>query len=336
MNDEREVLAADRHQLLRGHLMSEINRERIAAAAARPKRRLGWLALPALAGGLAVAVALSSGGAQPAPPAQAQAPASAGAERPPAGKGSSAVLVLDHIAAVAAAKPAKDVKPNQFVHVKSTVAFAGLHISDSGNRYVPGTPHQRQIWLSVDGSRPGLLVEEGQTPPTRTKPGDTWAPNPDGSIPLQPNDHPSVNSPTYQFLAGLPTDPDALLKEIYEGVANGKQNGDRGAFATIGNLLREQIAPPGVTAGLYRAAGKIPGVEVSDDAVDASGRHGFGVAHVDGGVRYEWIFDRSSYEFLGERDVVVSEGTEWGAPGTVIGHSAVVERTVVDKAGDGR
>ncbi|MGW6917952.1 hypothetical protein ACWGB8_29670, partial [Kitasatospora sp. NPDC054939] len=61
----RPQLSADRHQLLRGHLMSEINRERTAAAAARPVRsRIGRIALPALVGGLALTLVLTANGGE--------------------------------------------------------------------------------------------------------------------------------------------------------------------------------------------------------------------------------------------------------------------------------
>ncbi len=57
------------------------------------------------------------------------------------------------------------------------------------------------------------------------------------------------------------------------------------AFTTIGDLLGESIAPPEVSAALYRAAALIPGVTVVPDAVDAAGRHGVAVAFDGSGTR---------------------------------------------------
>ncbi|MFE7563068.1 CU044_5270 family protein [Kitasatospora sp. NPDC057500] len=331
----RPELSADRHRLLRGHLMSEI-RETKAVRARRG--RLGWVALPALAGGLALAVVLSSGGGEGTPASQPQAQQQAsqqGAETlnaAPVG----AVQLLTQAADTAAGKP--DPKPgkNQFVYVDSLVAFAGVNMAAGESKIDPA--HRRQIWLSVDGSQRGVLKEEGDrggkaTAPEKTKAGEP-APRTDGGIWVESNSAPSLNYPTYDYLAALPTDPDALLAKIYAETKGKGRTPDQEAFVTIGDLLREQLAPPAVSAALYRAAAKIPGVTVVDDSVDASGRHGVAVAHVDGDTRTEWIFDPKTHEFLGERLVVVGEGSDLGKPGTVAGHSAVLARTVVDQAGE--
>ncbi|GAA1150763.1 CU044_5270 family protein [Kitasatospora gansuensis] len=312
MNREQEpLLPADRHQLLRGHLMSEISRENVVARK-RPARRYGWVALPALAGGLALAVVLNtSGGGTPDGPSGAVAPV-------------GAVQLLDRVAQVAAAKPVAKAD-GKFVYTKSLVAFASTNLA-TDETTVPA-PHLRENWQSVDGKQPGLVTEEGWKAPSVTKPGDPYPANPDGSRPTEPNTAPTVNSPTYQFLATLPTDPDALLAALYGQPSGGKSLPvDQRAFGTIGDLLREQIAPPAVTAALYRAAAKLPGVQLVDDSVDASGRHGWGVARTDDGIRKEWIFDRTSYEFLGERSVEV-------ASGTVLGQSAMLTHALVDRPG---
>lgn len=73
-----------------------------------------------------------------------------------------------------------------------------------------------------------------------------------------------------------------------------------------------------------------------DDAVDAAGRHGIAVARLDekSGRREEWIFDRQTLAFLGERTVQVQgESGERGLikPGTVVFTNAVMTRTVVDR-----
>ncbi|MFF2662741.1 CU044_5270 family protein [Kitasatospora sp. NPDC058032] len=329
----RPELSADRHRLLRGHLMNEIRETKPARAR---RGRLGWVAVPALAGGLALALVLSNGGADgtPAPP-QAQQTAQQGTttlDAAPVG----AVQLLTQAADTAAGKP--DPKPgkNQFVYVDSLVAFSGVNMTTGESKVDPA--HRRQIWLSVDGSQWGVLKEEWEQDgkpyaPEKVKPGEP-APRTDGGMWLDPNTKPGLNAPTYAYLATLPTDPDALLKKIYAETKGMGPGPDEEAFVTIGDLLREQLAPPAVSAALYRAAAKIPGVTVVDDSVDASGRHGVAVARVDGGIRTEWIFDPKTHEFLGERTVVASEGNAFGKPGTVTGHSAVLARTVVEQPGE--
>jgi hypothetical protein len=98
------------------------------------------------------------------------------------------------------------------------------------------------------------------------------------------------------------------------------------AFTTIGDLLREAIAPPRVSAALYRAAALIPGVTVVADATDAVGRHGVAVAMTVEGVQYEWIFSKQTLRYLGERDINLANGS-------TAGEAAVLQRAFVDHAG---
>ncbi|MHA6759429.1 hypothetical protein [Streptacidiphilus sp. PAMC 29251] len=104
-------------------------------------------------------------------------------------------------------------------------------------------------------------------------------------------------------------------------------------FGYLGGMLAESVDPQ-TTAFLYRVAALIPGTGVVPDAVDAAGRHGVAIS-IDGGARdrEEWIFDKSTYAFLGFRQVT-QDDTVIGKAGSVILVTAVLERTVVDHVGD--
>ncbi|WP_448701976.1 CU044_5270 family protein [Streptomyces avidinii] len=133
-----------------------------------------------------------------------------------------------------------------------------------------------------------------------------------------------------------PPTADALLGRIYQETKGKGNSPDQEAFTTIGDLLRGSYPPAELTTALYRAAAKIPGVVMVDDAVDAAGRSGIAVARLDerSGLREEWIFDRQTLAFLGERSVQVQgESGEQGLikPGTVVFTSAITTRTVVDR-----
>ena len=123
---------------------------------------------------------------------------------------------------------------------------------------------------------------------------------------------PYLNAPSYEYLAALTTDPDALLAKIYQETKGHGRSPDQEAFTTIGDLLGGSYPPAALTAALYKAAAKIPGVvtvdDAVDDAVDAAGRHGVAVARLDetSGQRTEWIFDQKALTFLGERTVQVN------------------------------
>ncbi|MET9652176.1 CU044_5270 family protein [Streptomyces sp. NPDC006460] len=327
-------LPGRRHQLLKDHLVREI-RHNTDAATARPRtryrRRLAFMAIPLAAG--AMALALATGGVLDQH--STAGPGSAMASGPSA-RGTSATpaaVLLDRIATVAAAKPAPAVRDDQYVYIASTIAFS---IQDDG----PTSPmrldklHKRQVWLSVDGSRPGLLREHGQSIPVGTDTGEGAVVSEGGASakPVTPDHTPTLNNPTYRYLESLPTNPDTLLKKIYDETKGAGPGPDQEAFVTIGDLLREQLAPPKISAALYKAAAKIPGITVVNDAVDAAGRHGIAIARVHEGERTEWIFDKHTLEFLGERSVMIKD-TPWGKKGQINATTAVLSRSVTDKPG---
>jgi hypothetical protein len=142
---------------------------------------------------------------------------------------------------------------------------------------------------------------------------------------MQCPDPGSFGDPTYRFLQSLPTDPQTLLNMIY-GAHNGEQPPNEEAFTTIGDTLRESIPPPAVSAALYRAAALIPGVTVIPDATDALGRPGIAVSFTGvGDVQSEWIFDKDTFQWLGERMYI---------NGTLVDKTAVTNRAIVDQAGE--
>jgi hypothetical protein len=294
-------LPPGRHRLLKEHLMTEIRHTDEAPAPARSRNR--WLR-PALIAGAAAAlvatltVALPSSG-EPAPAASREA-----------------VALLEDIALAAekADEPA-DIRDDQFVYIKSKGGWTTHPGDDRPARLQP--VHQRELWVSVDGSQAGMLHD-----------------------PYARSDHELLEKPTpgipsntnYRHLETLPTDPDEMFAWLNK-VSEGSGSKDEANFVLVGDLSRESLMPPAQAAALYRAAAKIDGVFVVDDAVDAIGRHGVAVARVDGAERTELIFDKKTKEFLGER-VVLVEDVPWGfEKGDVTGRFAVLERAVVDERG---
>ncbi|MFF0295471.1 CU044_5270 family protein [Kitasatospora sp. NPDC004614] len=248
------------------------------------------------------------------------------------GTTADAIGLLDRISYAAAEKPDLSVGDGKYVYVESKVAF----MRTSGG---PGTgspwawsmqqPHTRRVWLSVDGSRPGLLRED--------VPKSLWDKmlHGDGRHDLAPNPAPSVNAPTYRYLESLPTDPTALLQRIHAETGGMGTSPDQEAFTAIGDLASESLLPPKLAAALYRAAQQIPGVVLATDVADALGRHGVAVARLDPvtGSRTEWIFDETTLDFLGERSVQVNRTADSPEPGTLLATTAVQTRAVVDRAG---
>jgi DNA-directed RNA polymerase specialized sigma24 family protein len=175
-----------------------------------------------------------------------------------AGKALGALLAK--IATAAARQPAPQVRNSQFWYIKSWVAGMGCYAA--AGKCVLDKPHERQIWQSVSNlCVTGLLREHGQNIPLAYVGNRQHCPYRGG-----------VNDPSYRFLQSLPTDPHALLSLI-ERHMSGQQPPPQEAFITIGDLLHEAIAPPRVSAALYRVAALIPGVTVIADATDATTRH---------------------------------------------------------------
>lgn len=225
--------------------------------------------------------------------------------------------LLDHISLAAADTSETAVRDDQFLYIASKVASTYPKTVDDKTTVVSEKLHSRQVWQSPDG-RNGWLIEPGNT----SEDGITLA----GPNPLRS---------AYHRLAQLPTEPGALLRKIYqESDANRDPEvpRDQAAFVAIGDLLTESYPPANLTAALYKAAGDIPGVVAVDDAVDAVGRHGVAIARLDeqSGQRTEWIFDKKTYAFLGERSVQVEPSEEF-KKGTVTFTIAITQRAVVNE-----
>ncbi|MFF9346995.1 CU044_5270 family protein [Streptomyces sp. NPDC014734] len=333
-------LPTGRHQFHKERLMAQIHREAqreerrgtrthgttAAVPAARrlmPRHRL--IALPAIACALAGAVLVGNavfgsrggdGGVTGGPVLTT-----------PVGEASSEGVpqLLDRISLAAASTT--DPKKGQYVYIESRTADSYEKIVGGTSALAADKLHPRQIWKSLDGTK-GWLID----PAVSDSPeGETL------SLPDERGDTPvaTLNGPSYDYLAQLTTDPDALLKKIYAETKGRGSTPDQEAFTTIGDLLGESYPPAALYSALFKAAAKIPGVVVVDDAVDAAGRHGVAVARLDetSGERMEWIFDRKTHVFLGERSVQVRDDGGVVKRGTVTHTSAVLKRAVVDGLG---
>jgi len=309
-------LHPDRHRLLKGHVMNEIDfgTQATTGAARRSRRRLVLILAPAAACSLALAAALggldglTGGGGTGVPRSVATAPVASPA----------AVELLDRIALTAGARPVTQARDGQYTYVK-VVGYSTALDGETGA--TERTDQAGEEWTSVDGTGRTLQREDGQ---------DAWLDAPGAG---------TTTTPTYRMLADLPTDPTALLTWIYKDAERNHGSGtdstlgaDQAAFVAIGDMLRYSAAPPATSAALYRAAARIPGVTTRPDAVDAAGRHGVAVTRTHDGERNEWIFDKDSLRLLGTRIVLVEDGS-WGKAGSAVESVAITATGMVDKAG---
>jgi hypothetical protein len=284
-----------------GDMPAGVPASEIFARVRKRRYRRGIAALTAAAGIAGLAVIAAVIGIAPL----------GGPSRPAADRG--ALQLLATVADAAARQPAPHVRDSQYMYVETTAAVPSLLPGSLTNKGVSFPRHihlkmiTSQVWVPVDNlCRTGLersITARGQTSnsafsarqPGVKCPNIGW-----------------LNDPTYRLLQTLPTNPHALLAMIYRVERGHGPSPDQEAFVTIGDLLRNTIAPPKVTAALYRAAALIPGVTLVPHATDAIGRHGVAVARigpgVDGGVREELIFSKATLQLLGERTVIARAG----------------------------
>ncbi|MEU2869523.1 CU044_5270 family protein [Streptomyces olivoreticuli] len=301
------ALPEARQNLLEESLMAEARRSAPRSRA----RRTAWVALPVAAAVIGGAVIFTPDGpdADPRPPKATVKPA------PGTTKGLAATV--DRISLAAARQPALEPRQDQYIYVESKVTGGHVDRSSGKEKLVVNPLHSRQVWHSPDGLK-NFIYEPGHE--FMDKNGEDLDRDPA---------HEVTDWGSYNSVKALPVDPETLLKRLYRGGKSGDAQDDWTAFGEIGQLLDEQIAPPEISAALFKAAAKIPGVTLVDKATDATGRTGVAITHTYRNSRQEWIFDRNTYEYLGQREVLVEpyRGLE---PGAVTSESVVVKRAVVN------
>ncbi|MDW5327206.1 CU044_5270 family protein [Plantactinospora sp. KLBMP9567] len=259
---------------------------------ARLTTRWAWRLAPAAGLALAIVVGLATVDQREPGPDVAGPPA-------------DARMVLQLAAAQARETPAVTPRPDQFVYVESVVAFQGY----DGDNYVPPVRKHRQAWKSVDGTRDGWLDEKAYDPGHQGLPdlhvvlgASCSRPGPD-CVPA--------------YLGSLPTQKDAM-REYLAADSPGDSPVGPWMFRRAGDLIQEGYVPPEALAAVFDTLATISGVEMLPGAVDPAGRPGVAVAVTNDGFRLELIFDATTHEYLGAREVKVGPASNPGpaAPGT--------------------
>ena len=316
--------------------------ELLSAAGARPTtvdthRRRGWLrwavaaaVVVALVAGLLVVQTVRFG------------------DRPPAA--SAAAAALNSAAdKVHAADPA--LGPTQFRYVGTHAWWMATTVHGQTFSYlaenlletwVPADQTREWLWRrDVTGARKwvqgteeqaraaGVPVDEAGWPEGewRAPCGDFFATE-EGKQPCaEPG---SWSHPTPDFLAGLPRDPDQLFKRLKTDAPANKR-GDAEVLVYAADALRSGLIPADLRAALYRALGKLPGLEITEQVANLDGRKGTAYGISDGNLRQEIIVDPTTGEFIGERETAARDLD--GLPaGTVMTYTSVTT-ALVDSMG---
>ncbi|MFF3440308.1 CU044_5270 family protein [Streptosporangium sp. NPDC002721] len=248
--------------------------------------------------------------------------------------------VLQRAADTASARDDLRPRPGQFLAYELQV-MSPVKLKEGGKdvRYLDRSLFK--VWLPVEGSSldGGVMSSEHLEPrpfPGEPLPAEARRRQGSAVAPSRLTGHdirPEYQRTDYAYLSRLPTDSEGMREHLYRGLSRDPL-ADYKAWGSVGSMITQAYMPSAQRAALFRAAGTIPGVETVDEAEDAAGRDGVAVAMANrlGGVRHEYIFDRVTYLYLGER-VVVTDAAKAGAPaGTLLTSTAQLKVEVADSA----
>jgi hypothetical protein len=274
---------------------------RRAAGTASSPGRARRLRLPgagprfAVAGGLALTVAAAAVVAYGLGGGHENAHRRSVAPGPPVASAQAALYQAANRAGSRAFTPPR---PGQWTYLETRYTSPGKPAL--GTTQTPKSPLTTRVdreWTRVDGTRVAFY-SHGRLTITATG----------GAMP--PTDYASI--------VRIPLDPDALVAWAKRNSPRGRTAGEKddAAFGMLGSLLNDNLVPPRQEAAVYRAMARIPGVTLDREAVDVAGRPALGVSKVAYGyLRQEVLLDRTTYAYLGERDVVIKDHTDTGGTG---------------------
>jgi hypothetical protein len=263
-----------------------------------------------------------------------------------AGLAAAAVIAAGVVAFHGHSAPAKSAAGPRFGRADSAaqlVDYATLSAA-AGPAFNPG-PHQ---WIYSDvlqatssaGAggylKNGKLVITASNVPRSAKTGLAVKPVPFG--------WPSVS---YAYLNSLPTGPVRLMAVIKDNLKaepdpiGAEGTGNVGVFNAVQALLQNTVLPPRLLAGLYGVLARDPAVRFERSVTDLAGRSGVGFSTVQEGYLEEQIvINPRTYAYLGYVDVAVRAHTSRGLDGTahfrrgqVLGWEALLGSGIVQRPG---
>jgi hypothetical protein len=245
----------------------------------------------------------------------------------------NAAALLNDLASIAAAQPVSSASMAGYRYTKVESTYLNMMVLSGGDVIAVLGPKTREMWIAADGS--GRIRETAGEARFLNERGRTaWLAMGSPQLNRTINQVFGPGGLSYEDLARLPTDPVALGAVIRERASHTKVPIDDEMFVVIGDLLRQQEAPPAVRAALYKVAAGIPGVELIGDARDHAGRPGVAVAKTSSytGLRQRnvLIFDPRTSALLGEEEVLLEPATWVDAqPPVLVGYAVYLDSRVV-------
>jgi len=138
----------------------------------------------------------------------------------------------------------------------------------------------------------------------------------------------SWQTPTREFFARLPRDPETLVQRLRE-----ENTGSWfGPFAAGVTALRTCLVPADLRAALCLALACLPGVRAVEGVENVDGVACLALVHDAGRTRTELMLSPVDGQFAGERDTIRT-GSRTGLPAGTVISSTAVRTAVVDAEG---
>jgi hypothetical protein len=200
----------------------------------------------------------------------------------------ASAAVLEAAAQAAEDDPFSPPRDDQWIYMKDALSPA----SDDA-------PNARQErWRRADGTGFAFYDERGRLRVETMRPRRHGRP-----IPLGP-------AAGYKQLAELPTKPDELLSWAYGltgNITGGGSTEHAEVYGIFEHMLADNLLPPDLKAGLFRALKQVPGVTVT--RTEVAGRRVYALEQTDDWLRQELLLDAASYDYVGQSGTVVRDTT---------------------------
>jgi hypothetical protein len=242
--------------------------------------------------------------------------------------------LVAYAARTAAAEPAFDPRPHQWIYTQTLQAASSA--GEGGMLF--GRPDERATfaaWSRVDGK----LVASYQDGKLVIRRSDVGVSAKNGTPALSMIGFPDT---AYLYLDSLATDP-AKLRAII--IANLKSQGstadDVDIFNAIQALTENKVLSPRLYAGLYGVLAALPDVHFDRSVTDIAGRKALGLYTVqEGYLKDEIMINARTYAYMGEQYVALRAHTDRGTDGIrhikkgqILGWSALLKSGIVNRPG---
>ena len=95
-------------------------------------------------------------------------------------------------------------------------------------------------------------------------------------------------------------------------------------------FIGQYVVPPNVQAAIFRHLAQMPGMTLNPDSVNIDGRPAVGLGRiVEGYLSQELLFDKQTYQLIGERLVAIKDHVTHGEDGDVFRHKGDVFRQIL-------